>query len=120
MDEPRAAGVGDQPDPDESRDEGRGVGGDPDVAGTREREPGAGDRAVDRGDDRLLERADRPDVRVVRPLERLADAAGELGELLQVLPRAEAAAGAGDDDCAHLRVGCLLERLPQSARGARG
>ena len=64
---------------------------------------------------RLLERADRADVRVVGPLERLADAAGKLGELLQVLAGAEAATGAGDDDRAHLGVGRLVERLAQSA-----
>ena len=113
--EPRPAGVGNEPDPDEPRNEGRRVGGDPDVARTGEREPRTGDGAVDRGDDRLFERADRPNVRVVRPLERLADAAGQLGELLQILTRAEAAAGAGDDDCAHLRVGCFLECSSESA-----
>ena len=114
MDEPGAARVGDQPDPDESRDEGRGVGGDPDVARTRKGEPGARDRAVDRGDDRLLERADRTDIRVVGPFERLPDAAGQLGELLQILARAEPATGTGDDDGADFGIGRLLERPPQS------
>ena len=69
---------------------------------------------------RLLERADRTDVRVVRPLERIADATGKLGELLQVLSGAEAATGAGDDDRAHLGIGRLRQRLAETRRVARG
>ena len=58
------------------------------------------------------------DVRVVGLLEPLADRAGDLLELLQVLPGAEAAAGARDHDRADLRVGSLLERGPK--RGVQG
>ena len=54
------------------------IGRDPHVARARERQAGAGHRAVDRRDHGLLERADRADVRVVRLLERLANAAREL------------------------------------------
>ena len=71
---------------------------------------------VDRGDDRLLERADRADVRVVGLLEPLLDRLRHLAELLQVLAGAEALAGAGDHDGADAGVRRLRERL---ARGAR-
>ena len=56
VDEPRAAGVGDEADADEAGDERGGVARDPEVAGGCEREPGAGAGAVDGGDDGLLER----------------------------------------------------------------
>ena len=64
-DEVGAAGVGHEPDVDEGRHEGRRVGRDAQVAGAGKREPGAGCRSVHGGQDRLLERADREDVRVV-------------------------------------------------------
>ena len=51
---------------------------------------------------------------MVGRLEPLADRAGQLLELLQILAGAEAAAGAGDHDGADARVGRLLERLAQS------
>ena len=70
-----------------------------------ERESGAGARAVDSRDHRLLEPPDQTDVRVVRLLEPLADRARDLLELLQVLPGAETAAGARDHDRPDLRVG---------------
>ena len=66
--------------------------------------------AVDRRDHGLLERADREHVRVVVARSRAGDVARGLAELVQVLPDAEAAAGAGDDDRAHLGVARLLER----------
>ena len=49
--------------------------------------PGAGARAVHRRDDRLLERADREYVRVVRRAQAVADVR-HVGELRQVLPGA--------------------------------
>ena len=110
MDEPGAAGVRDEPDPDEPGDEGGLIGCDPHVAREREREAGARHRAVDRREDGFLERPDRADVRVVRLLERLADAARKLAELLEILPRAEPAAGSGDHDGPHLRIRRLAER----------
>ena len=113
MDEPRAAGVRDEADPDEPGDEGRRVRRDPEVARAGEREARARRCAVDGGDDGLLERADEADVRVVRLLERLVDRAGDLAELLQVLAGAEPLAGARDDDAADRGVLRLVERLPQ-------
>ena len=82
--------------------------------------PAPAHRAVDRRDHRLLERADRADVRVVRLLERLADAAGERLELAEVLPGAEAAARAGEHDRADLRVRRLGERRREALVHARG
>ena len=58
----------------------------------REREPRTGRRAVDGRDDRLLERPDEADVRVVGLLERVAERPLERRELAQVLAGAEAAA----------------------------
>ena len=52
-----------------------------------QREPRARARAVDGGEHRLLERADRADVRVVGLLEAIADGAWRLLELPQVLAR---------------------------------
>ena len=86
MDEPGAAGVGHEPDPDEPGDEGGLIGCDPHVAREREREAGARHRAIDRRKDRFLERPNRPDIRVVRLLERLADAARKLAEPLRSCP----------------------------------
>ena len=51
--------------------------------------------------------------------QRVADVP-RLAELLQVLPGAEAAAGAGQHDGAHLRVARLLERRRAAPRAARG
>ena len=106
-------GVGDEPDPDETGHEARAVGGEPVVADARQREPRAGGRPVDRGDHGLLERADRPHVRVVGRLEMLADVVVEVAELVQVLAGAEAAARARDHDRAH-----VLRRRPPRARHA--
>ncbi len=75
---------------------------------------------VDRRDHRLLERADRADVRVVRLLERFANAAGKRLELAQVLARAEAAARARQDDCADRRIGRVARAPPQVPRASRG
>ena len=109
-DEERAARVGDEADVDERRHEDGRVRGDADVARARERHPRAGGGAVDGRDDRLLERADREDVRVIARAQAVADVARRLAELGQVLPDAEAAARAGDDDGAHVRAAGLLER----------
>ena len=68
--------------------------------------------AVDRGDHGLLERTDRQDVRVVRRAQTVADVR-RLPELGQILAGAEAPSGARDDDRAHLRVACLLQRRAQ-------
>ena len=78
-------GVGHEADADEPGDERRRARRDADVARAREREPGACGRAVDGRDDRLLEAADEPDVRVVGLLERIAERPLELRELPQVL-----------------------------------
>ncbi len=47
---------------------------------------------------------------MVARAQPVADVAGALLELRQVLPDAEAASFAGDDDCAHRGVACLLQR----------
>ena len=86
------------------------VGGDAQVAGAREREPRARGGAVHRRDHRLLQRADREDVRVVALAQAPADVAGRLAELGQVLADAEAAPRAGEHDRAHLGVAGLLQR----------
>ena len=112
--EPRGARVGDEPDPDERGHEARRVGRDAEVARAGEREAGAGSGAVHGRDDGLLERADPEDRPVVAAAEAVADVAGGLAELRQVLPDAEAAAGAGDDDRAHLRPLRLLQRLAEA------
>ena len=54
--------------------------------------------------------ADQADVRVVGPLERVADRADDLLELLQILAGAEAATGASDHDRPYFRRRGLLER----------
>ena len=107
MQEPRPAGIGDEPDADEPGHEGRRVGGDAHVARDGEREPSAGRRTVDRGDHRLLERADGAHVRVVGLLQRVSDRARQLAELADVLTGAERLAGTRDDDRADGRVGRL-------------
>ena len=84
---------GHEPDPPEREHEARASARDPEVAGERERRAGAGRDAVDRPDDRLVERAHRADDRVVA----LAQLDGErrgvgLEPLLEVLAGAERAA----------------------------
>ncbi len=79
---------------------------DPPVAGEREREAGAGHRAVDRGDDRLLEPLERLDevgqaVRDVAVGARVV----QLVEAGEVAAGAERAARAGEDDAADGGVG---------------
>ena len=51
--------------------------------------------------------------------QALADVAGRLAELGQVLADAEAAPGAGEDDRAHLRIARLLERRASASCIAR-
>src|SRR5207344_522355 len=85
VEEPRAPGVGHEPDAHATRNERRRGGADADVARAGERETRSGDRAVDRGHHGLLERAEREDVGVVRLLERVTDATGKRLELAQVL-----------------------------------
>ena len=119
MQEIRAAGVGDQPDPDEPGNEEGRVGGEADVARAGEREPRAGADAVDCGDDGLLERADREDVDVVGRAQHRRDVTC-LAERPEVLAGREAAAGSGDHDRAHGGIARLLERCAQLlVHGAR-
>ena len=91
-----------------------GVGRDPEIARAGEGEARAGDGPVDGGDHRLLERADRADVRVVGLLEPLLDRLRHLAELLQILTGAEALAGARDHDGADAGVGRLRQRLREA------
>ena len=100
--EPRRAAVGHQPDPPEREHEARPLRRDAQVAGERERRPGPGRDAVDRADDRLGQRAHRPDDRVVA----LADLDRERGRVgfepfLEVLAGTERPAGAGQHDRPH-------------------
>ena len=112
-DEEGAAHVGDEPDVDEGRDEGRALGGDTEVAGTGEGKAGARGRAVHRREDRLLELADGEHGRVVVTAQAAGDVARGLAELVQVLPDAETAARARDDNRADARVPRFLERPDQ-------
>ena len=83
------------------------------VARAGEGQPRAGGRAVDRGDHRFLELADRADVGVIRRLQPLADVPGRLPELRQVLADTESASGTGDDNSADVVSGGLLQRRLQ-------
>src|SRR5439155_15554542 len=108
-DEIGAARVGDEADVDERGDEARRVGRDTDVARAGDGDARAGGDAVDRGDHRLLERANRKDVRVVVVAQAGGDVPGGLAELRQVLSHAEPAPGPGQDDGANVRISGLLE-----------
>ena len=110
MNEERPARIRDETDADESGNEARLVGSDAHVACAGEREPGPGGGTVDRGEHRLREGADRADVRVVRLVQPLADPAGDLLELLQILPCAEPTARAREDDGTDFRARRLRER----------
>src|SRR5204863_4434284 len=102
-------------DVDEGRDEGGVLCRDPEIAGAGEREPRARGRAVDRGDNRLFELPHREHGRVVMGAEAAGDVTRGLLELVQVLPHAEAATGAGEDDGADLRVARILEGADELA-----
>ena len=115
--EPRPAGVGHEADADERGNEARLVRGDPHVAGEREREPRAGRGAVDDGEHRLLEPADRQHLLVEPVTEALGDVARAGLKLLQVLADAETAPGAGEHDRADRRVASLLERGGERSLG---
>ena len=82
--------------------------------------PAPGGGAVHGGDHRLLERADREHVPVVVVAQVLGDVARAARELLQVLPDAEAAPGAGDHDGADGRVPCALECVVDPRVHGRG
>src|SRR5207244_10471582 len=62
-----------------------------------------------RRDHRLFERADGKDDRVVAGAQAVADVAGRLSELGQVLPDAEPTAGARDHDRPDVRRARLLQ-----------
>ena len=68
---PGAAGVGDEADPGEGLQEAGAAGGVDEVAGERDVGGGAGGDAVDRRDDRLLQRGDLLDQRIVGLSSRL-------------------------------------------------
>ena len=67
---------GHEPDPPERQHEPRVGGGDPQVAGERERRAGAGRHAVDGRDHRLAHGAEGPDDRVVALAELLIERRG--------------------------------------------
>ena len=108
--EVRAAGVGNEPDVDERRYEGCGVGGDADVARTGDRKAGARGRAVDGRDHGLLETADREHVPVVAGAKAVADVPRRLAKLGQILADAEGPPCAGEHDGPHLRVAGVAQR----------
>ena len=97
------AGVGHQPDAVEGGHEAGLLGRDDDVGGERQAHSGPGGDAVDRGDDRLRQVADRLDQRVVLGGQHGPEVA-LLGSAAQVGAGAEAAAGAGDHDSARRLV----------------
>ena len=98
-----------EPDLAERLDEARRLRGDDDVAGEREVGARAGRDAVDRADDRQRQRAQREHQRLVVALDRRAEidrrVAGRHRAIGEILPRAEAAAGAGQQQHARRRVG---------------
>src|SRR5207248_1442585 len=87
----------------------------PEAAGGACRPAGRGRRPVDRGDDRLLERAQREDVRVVVLAQVIRDRVAALPELGHVLADAEAAACAGDDDGPYVRSAGRAESRAERA-----
>ena len=97
------------------------LGGDPEVAGERERGAGAGGDAVDRADDRLVERAHRPDERVVALAELDVERRRVgLEPLLEVLAGTERPAGAGQDDGPDRRVARRPPGTPPSSSSLSG
>ena len=118
---PASAAVGDQADGRKALDEFGRLGGDDDVAGQRDIRAGAGGDAVDPRDHRLGQAGQRPDQRVPVALDRLAEIdclARRDGAVVEVLPGAKAAAGAGQDH--HPRIAELAERVAQLAVHLRG
>jgi hypothetical protein len=112
--------AGGEPDADEDRPEARTLGGDPHVAGQREREPAADRRTVDRRDDRLLALVEREDRlgEILLHLVDVSELAHRLGArdthvvALEVRPRAEAAPGSVQHRDADPAVaGDLVRRL---------
>ena len=107
--EVRARQVGDEPDAHEGLNEGRRLCGDAEVAREREREAGPGGHPVDRCDDRLIHRSDRPDGRGVVIAEDRADVDRPLADCgAKILTAAEAPAGARDDHRADGPIRCGL------------
>jgi hypothetical protein len=117
-----AAVPGHQADLDEGRAELGPAGGEPQVAHAREVEAGADRRAVDRGDDRLLEQRQAPG----DPLDAVDVAAAQvdrpagehpllLEHALEVAAGRERRARAGEDHAAHLIVAVgVVERAHQA------
>ena len=94
--------------------------GDDEVAGERDIGAGARGDAVDARDDRLRHGREAADERVPARLDRVAEVdrfAGRDGAVVEVLPGAEAAPGAGEDDDA--RVGGGVERAVPARRASR-
>ena len=121
LEDPRRAAVRDQADLAEREHEPGGLGGDPEVAGERERGAGAGGDAVDRRDDRLGQAAHRPDQRVVALADLDVERGGVgLEPLAQVLAGAERPAGAGEDDGPDGRVRRERARTRRSAPPSAG
>ena len=118
---PRAAAVRDQADRREALDELGRLRRDDDVAGERDVGAGARGDAVHPGDDRLRQARQRADQRVPALLDRLAEIdrlARRDRAVVEVLPGAEAAAGAGQHD--HARIAEAGERVAQFLVHLRG
>ena len=88
--------------------------GDDQVAGERDVGAGAGGDSVDAGDDRLGHGGEATDQRVPARLDRFAEVDRFVGgdhAVVEILPGAEAAPGAGEDDDASVAGG--IERVGQ-------
>lgn len=121
--EPRAARVRQQPDLDEGLQEAGVFRGQHDVAGQRQVGTRAGRHAVDRGNHRQRQGAQSAHQRVELLVDERTQVRHLPGchiELGEILPRAEATPGAGQDQCAsplplHLVQG--LAQFPVHAGG---
>ena len=105
--QPRAAAIGNEPDLGEGLDEARRARRQNDVAGERDVGAGAGGDAVDRGNDRKRQGAQLAHERIVIAVERTSEDDGFavlVQPLVQILPGAERAAGAGEQERAAVAV----------------
>ena len=116
--EPRAAGIRDEPNARKRLDESCFETGDHDVAGERDVAAGAGGNAVDRRDHREGQVRRLANERIVIRLQRAAEHGRftRLGKpIAQILAVAEAAAGAGDHQRTAIFIGFrVFDRLAQS------